>query len=1118
MKETIVRTAKRYFWIPVLGAIGALLFLALPDCQQGFGNIGDRPVEPYIATEPPIWTPEGSEIVLAAQGNLYRVAADGSAVQIISHSEKGQDGGAHSPSLSPAGDRVVYSREPGKDPTTRGEDYELFIIKLDGSDEFQLTNNQGRDMSPVWSPDGSRIVYKGYTPDAGPGSLLTIAPDGSNITDIAPGMTTVGETLPAWSPDGSYIAFAGTEKPEQGTGPMSIYTVKNDGSELTKVTGAAYSAPAWSPDGKRLWFIGVRNPSSHHPQLTVNTVNRDGTGLTEEFVSGYDESFPHGNPDPPSWSPDGLEVLFGGDTLTYANLETGEVRYYRLSKTGGTEHVNFSTPVWSPDGTRLVAVIEPDLSGRPEVLLSHLITMRPDGTDKRLIMGWQPETFDAVAGLGQAWSPPSGISWQWTDVSAHPCPEASGCAQRNVSDTSLFHKTPTGAGFDYEPPVHTLEELLEKGLAGGGASPTHIAVRGTADEESTRCDRRSVARTPAQREQAIRFWLNLDDDEDLPSPEEAKRTFNSYIDTADAAFRPTLKASFTPLAEGGMTDNYQFLICYVDYTVAEYLLGTGPDKITVAYDNRIGEATLSYELYKEAYDSGYYGEQERMTQAEYRSAMDQAVLDAETALAEILQSRGAVVFLSPLAAHHAIAVEAWQVIAQWDLQTNDENELLAVRYGAAENHPEYSQTLANLKSRVATAAASDSQAGMRIASASGLTQYYRSIGAYGDITLDDNSTDTFTPVQPIPIQACTGSTAVGTTRTLGIIRDCSALLDLKAALAGTAMLNWSADLAIAGWTGVTTSGTPKRVTSMSLPSSGLNGAAPAGLERLQALTTLDLSGNSLTGRIPASLRELSNLSTLRLSGNSLSGCIPSALREVTTNDLASVGLPYCDMLAPPPAPTGVNAAVADGTFTITWDEVSGAAKYEAQHRATETDDLTALPETETASTTHSPEGGLACGTTYRFQVRAFGDGVMHSEAWGALSAEVSHTSEACNQAPDFGSDSYSFEVDETTSAGSLIGTVATTDVDEGDVVYYSIIAGNEDGQFAIDDETGEITLASALDQTLVSSYPLTVRAEDGNGGENTANVEVTVSSVCRDGTVIPNPGDNPDQVGDCLIL
>ena len=183
---------------------------------------------------------------------------------------------------------------------------------------------------------------------------------------------------------------------------------------------------------------------------------------------------------------------------------------------------------------------------------------------------------------------------------------------------------------------------------------------------------------------------------------------------------------------------------------------------------------------------------------------------------------------------------------------------------------------------------------------------------------------------------------------------------------------------------------------MSLSSSSLNGSIPDGLGDLSALTTLDLSSNQLTGAIPASLGDLSDLSTLRLSGNAFSGCIPPALRDVTTNDLASVGLSYCDMLTPPPAPDGVELALADATFTISWDAENGADKYEPQYRTVTGDEWTALPETEEISTTHTPAGGLTCGTTYGFRVRSYGDGIMHSAEWGTPSGEVTHTTEACN--------------------------------------------------------------------------------------------------------------------------
>ena len=181
-------------------------------------------------------------------------------------------------------------------------------------------------------------------------------------------------------------------------------------------------------------------------------------------------------------------------------------------------------------------------------------------------------------------------------------------------------------------------------------------------------------------------------------------------------------------------------------------------------------------------------------------------------------------------------------------------------------------------------------------------------------------------------------------------------------------------------------------------------------------------------------------------------------------------------------------------------------------------DWTALPEVETLSTTHTVAGGLACGTDYRFRVRAYGDGVMNSDDWGPESGTETLETEACNQDPAFDFESYSFTVDETLLTGAAVGTTTATDPDEGDTVSHSITAGNEEGKFTIAEDTGEITLAEALDYTATTSYSLTITAEDGNGGESTATVNITVGSVCRSSTVIPNPGDNPDLVGDCLIL
>ena len=365
--------------------------------------------------------------------------------------------------------------------------------------------------------------------------------------------------------------------------------------------------------------------------------------------------------------------------------------------------------------------------------------------------------------------------------------------------------------------------------------------------------------------------------------------------------------------ELGYFHNTTLMQCFADVRVNAYILGSGPTELTVVVDfyhywegvsrqDTIDEITFLTEL---GFERGRYSTGSRF--------------DTSTVG---LGGREVILFVGP---SHNHAVEAWQIFGMWDVQRQEDGTVTAVHpateYWKQVRSDEYKTQRGALEIGLSTFITEVSNAHgarvtdyggaiapsdidskkegadlpMLISDANRLSQFYTDTGAYDH---PDGP-----PTQPSPVPACAQGNAVeNTAASRALIRDCSALLDARDALAGTATLNWSADIAIGSWTGVTTTGTPERVASVSLSSSSLNGSIPDGLGDLSALTTLDLSSNQLTGAIPASLGELSDLSTLRLSGNAFSGCIPPALRDVTTNDLASVGLSYCDMLTPPPAP------------------------------------------------------------------------------------------------------------------------------------------------------------------------------------------------------------------------
>ena len=368
---------------------------------------------------------------------------------------------------------------------------------------------------------------------------------------------------------------------------------------------------------------------------------------------------------------------------------------------------------------------------------------------------------------------------------------------------------------------------------------------------------------------------------------------------------------------------------------------------------------------------------------------------------------------------------------------------------------------------------------MLVTNANGLTQFFRSIGAYDH---PDGP-----PVQPPP--AC-GLALPGTDYNNGFMRDCQALLAAKDGLRGTATLNWDTGTTIGSWDGLTTAGTPTRVTKVLLPSKSLTGTIPASLGDISELTHLDLSSNSLTGPIPMEIGQLDDLVEVRLSGNSLAGCIPYGLKDVQTNDLASLNLLYC--LPASDAPT----AGVPGTTTmpLSWTAVANTTKYRVEYRKWPFYSWTLASESIT--TTSHTVTGLLCETDYHFRVAAYGDGTTYGAVWSDPSDRLDGTTGSCVP-PRFSQTTYRFSVTEDAEVGASVGTVSTTD-ETGEPVTYKIRGWDvptlrETWFFVLDEETGVFTVDRDLSGWAGTRVPMSVVARDVDGGESTVRVTIEVT-------------------------
>ena len=115
------------------------------------------------------------------------------------------------------------------------------------------------------------------------------------------------------------------------------------------------------------------------------------------------------------------------------------------------------------------------------------------------------------------------------------------------------------------------------------------------------------------------------------------------------------------------------------------------------------------------------------------------------------------------------------------------------------------------------------------------------------------------------------------------------------------------------------------LTQLYLWGNRLSGSIPSALGNLTNLTELGLSENGLSGEIPPELGNLINLKLLSLAGNQLRGCVPAVWRNVETNDLDSLGLPFC---AAPSATDAATTSVTDRDVLVALYRAMNGANWE----------------------------------------------------------------------------------------------------------------------------------------------------------------------------------------------
>ena len=275
------------------------------------------------------YVPTGHVVYLRA-GTLMAVPFDpkrleviGTPVPLIEGVMQGSVGSGQF-SFSRRGDLVYV---PGRDP----ERTLAFVDRQGVARDLPLP--PGAYLAPRFSPDGRRIV---------------VWISGANchllVHDIARGATTrltqdADNHAPVWTPDGSRIVFNSTR-----AGPRSLFWMPADGSGPSEPLTPGKNVPepgSFSPDGRLLAYVEL-DPTTRRDIWLLSLGDQ---GAPRAFLQTSFNEFM------PSFSPDGRSLAYvsdqSGRNEVYTQPFPGPGERWQISTDGGTE------PVWTRDGREL---------------------------------------------------------------------------------------------------------------------------------------------------------------------------------------------------------------------------------------------------------------------------------------------------------------------------------------------------------------------------------------------------------------------------------------------------------------------------------------------------------------------------------------------------------------------------------------------------------------------------------------------------------------------------------------------------------------------------------------------------------------------------------------------